>query len=413
MDWLHLKCLYTALRREKLRLVIAIMVFSFAASLQGAALEGTSTLSGRVVDLEGNPVAGFGLSLLPFSLESAEGTFITLSESHSDEMGRFSMSNIPPAKVRLTPATKFYHSSGTSGEIVSVKVAALTVYRHENSPWQGIAFAIKPDVHVENVDVRVKLRNYIRGRIVFLNGTPLSSARINVSVNHRTPDGTGSGSSSSSNETDADGYFKYYVDESAIYTMTVNYHRLSASADPFLLGQGEDREDLVFTLDRLPNWPEGPTGRVEVSAEVSTSPRGVGAAWVVNPANGHAYKRIRSESWNEANTHAAAEDGYLVAINDAAEQDWISKTFGPNRCWIGLTDYANEGEWVWANGEPVTFTNWAPHEPHDKDTGEEDFVSMGLSGEWFDVGPASIEWRLPHIAIIEKDSTPGKTTRTK
>lgn len=413
MDWLHLRCLCTALRRENLRLLSGIMVFLFAASLQGMALDGTSTLSGRVVDSEGNPVAGFGLSLLPFSLESVEGTFITFSDSHSDETGRFSMHNIPPAKVRLTPVTKFYHSSGTSGEIISVKVAALTVYRHEYSPWQGIAFAIKPDVHVENVEVRVKLRNHIRGRIVFLDGTPLSSAKINVSVNHRTPDGTGSGSSSSSSETDADGYFKYYVDEPAIYTMTVNYHRLSATADSFLLSKGEDKEDLVFTFDGLPSLPNAPTGRVEVSAEVSTSSRGVGAAWLVNPANGHAYKRISSESWDEANTQAAAEDGYLVAINDAAEQDWIWKTFGPNQCWIGLTDYANEREWVWVNGEPVTFTNWAPHEPHDKDWGEEDFVSMGLSGEWFDVGPASIEWRLPHIAIIEKDSTTGKTTRTK
>ena len=412
MNWSHFKCWFTSPRRENLWLLAGIMVFSFAASMQGIALEGTSTLSGRVVDLEGNPVAGFGLALLPFSLESVDAT-ITLLESRSDEMGRFSMHNIPPVKVRLTPVSKFYHASGTSGGIISVKVAALTVYRQGYSPYQGIAFAIKPDVHVENVEVRVILRNYIRGRIVFLDGTPLSSARINISVNHRTPDGTGSGNSSSSNETDTDSYFKYYVDEPAIYTMTVNYHGLSATADPFLLRKGENKEDLVFTFDSLPSLPDVPTGRVKAAAEVSTSPRGDGAAWVVNPANGHAYKRIRCESWDDANTQAAGEDAYLVAINDAAEQDWISKTFGPHRCWIGLTDYVNEGEWVWANGEPVTFTNWAPHEPHDKDMGDEDFVSMGFSGKWFDVGPASIEWRLPHIAIIEKDSTTGKTTRTK
>ena len=142
------------------------------------------------------------------------------------------MHNIPPVKVRLTPVSKFYHSSGTSGGIISVTVAALTVYQREYSPYQGIAFAIKPNLHVENVEVRVKLRNYIRGRIVFLNGTPLSSVRINVSVNHRTPDGTGSGSSNSSNETDTEGYFKYYVDEPAIYTMTVNYHRFRRQQIP-------------------------------------------------------------------------------------------------------------------------------------------------------------------------------------
>ena len=420
MNCSHFKCFSSSPKRENLWLLAGIVVFSFVASIQSIALEGTSTLSGRVVDLEGNPVAGFGLSLLPFSLESVEITSdsrhqgnTTLLESHSDEMGRFSIHNIPLVKVRLAPVSNFYHTSGTSGEILSMKVGTLTVYQLQPSPF-GIAFAIKPDGRIENVEVRVKLRQYIRGRIVFPDGTPLVSAKINISARHRSPDGTGSGSSSSSNGTDTDGYFIYYVDEPAFYTMTANYQGLSATMEPFLLRKGENREDLVFTFDSGPRPSDVSTGRVEVSAEASRSSLpGDGSAWVVNPANGHAYKRIRCKSWDDANTQAVAEDAYLVAINDAAEQEWISKTFKPHMCWIGLTDYANEGEWVWASGEPVTFTNWAPHEPHDNNWGDEDFVSMESSGKWSDVGPEDIEWRIPHISIIEKDSFREKTTPTK
>ncbi len=249
---------------------------------------------------------------------------------------------------------------------------------------------------------------------MYPDGTPLVSANIQISAHRRYPDRTGSGRSSSTGETDANGYFVYELDRTAFYTVTVNYQGLSATAEPFLLRKGENKEDLVFTLDRRPTLADVAAGRVEVSAKSSTSslPGDMGA-WVVNPANGHAYKRIGCESWDDANTQAVAEDAYLVSITDAAEQEWLLKTLKPQHCWIGLTDYANEGEWVWASGEPVAFTNWAPHEPKDNNWGDEDFVLIEYSGEWSDAGPESIEWRMARMAIIEKDSLPGKPTRKK
>ena len=423
MNCSHFKRSVLAPMRENLWLFTVTMALLLVASPQSIALKATSSLSGRVLDLKGNPVQGFRLIVAPIPPDSVEDINdswfqenIAVMESRTDEKGRFSIRNIAPIKVRLDSGYKSRtdHESATGHEILSMKVGSVTVYPRQPSHFGGIVFAIKPDTHVENVEIRVRSRQYIRGRIVYPDGTPLVSANIQISAHRRYPDRTGSGRSSSTGETDANGYFVYELDRTAFYTVTVNYQGLSATAEPFLLRKGENKEDLVFTLDRRPTLADVAAGRVEVSAKSSTSslPGDMGA-WVVNPANGHAYKRIGCESWDDANTQAVAEDAYLVSITDAAEQEWLLKTLKPQHCWIGLTDYANEGEWVWASGEPVAFTNWAPHEPKDNNWGDENFVLIEYSGEWSDAGPESIEWRMARMAIIEKDSLPGKPTRKK
>ena len=407
--------------RENPWLFTVTVAFLLVASVQSIALKATSSLSGRVFDLKGNPVSGLNLILAPVPPDSVEDINdpwfqgnISFMESRTDEMGRFSIRNIAPVKVRLEPFYRSDRDSATGYEIISMKVGAVTVYQLEPQHFDRFVFAIKPDTHVENVEIRVRSRQYIRGRIVFADGTPLVSTSIQISARRRYPDGVGSGSSGSSGETDAEGYFVYQVDETAFYTVTVDYQGFTATAEPFLLRKGENKEDLVFTLDRRPTLADVAAGRVDVSAKSLTSslPGDMGA-WVVNPANGHAYKRIRCGSWDDANNQAVAEDAYLVSITDAAEQEWLLKTLKPQHCWIGLTDYANEGEWVWASGEPVTYTNWAPHEPKDADWGDEDFVLIEYSGEWSDAGPESIEWQMARMAIIEKDNVTGKPTQDK
>ena len=116
-------------------------------------------------------------------------------------------------------------------------------------------------------------------------------------------------------------------------------------------------------------------------------------------------------SWKDAQAKAAAEDAYLVAINNAAEQQWLVEIFRSAPYWIGLTDVAKEGEWQWTSGEPVTYTNWAPYEPIDTDKDDADYVFMGhsLNGKWANVGPKSVAWQFPKMAIIEKDNLDTKT----
>ena len=402
-------------------IVVTVIVLLLLVPQHGIVADGTSSLSGRVVDQEGQPITGFGLILEPVHVEpnpvetipaerdetdddSEPHSDVTAFATRTDQTGRFAFHNLPSKRFQLAQYTKFDHETVTDYEILSMKVGAMTVHQPEQAPFGGIVFAIEPDAHIENVEIRVKPRGHVRGRIVFADRTPLASARISVNVQRRSPDGTGSGSSSSSDKTDANGYFAFHADETAIYTVTVNHQGLSATVEPFLLKEGEIKEDLVFRFDSGPISSDASVGRIEVSAEASTSSTpGDEAVWVVNPTTGNAYKKIQCRSWDDANIQAVAEGAHLVTINDAEEQKWLSKIFGHRPYWIGLTDYAKEGEWAWESGEPVVYTNWATHEPQDDHSGDEDFVIMDFSGEWSDVGPNSVEWQMVRMAIIEKD----------
>ena len=382
-----------------------IVAFSLFASSHGMTQEAKSTLSGRVIGVDGNPIAGFPMAIQPFkvvdSVRRRENG--PLLESRTDNAGRFSISNIVPTSIQLV--TPPYDAP--EHDILSIKIGRAIVYQNKMSHPGGITFAIKPGVHIKDVEVKVKLRMRMRGQVVFPDGTPLANKKVKIKAHYYQLDGTGRGSSSSSAGTDEEGYFVEYVDKPGLYTVTVKHRGLSATAEPFLIQDGEQTDDVLFTFEDKPIPTKSPFDRVEASAEASTAPSLGAGIWVVNPANGHAYKSIHCKSWDHANIQAVTEDAHLVAINDAAEQKWLSETFGNRPYWIGLTDFAKEGEWVWINGEPVTYTNWAPHEPTDADRGEEDYVVM--LGQWSDVGTESSEWQFTRMAIIERDNPPGKT----
>jgi hypothetical protein len=124
---------------------------------------------------------------------------------------------------------------------------------------------------------------------------------------------------------------------------------------------------------------------------VSTTRGGILAGPVVNPANGHGYYLLTESTWQAAEAEAGTLGGHLVTINDAAEQAWVFSTFGSyggnhRSLWIGLSDAASEGTFVWASGEAVTFTYWLPGQP-DSNTIGEDYVHMLRTGNGFSVSP--------------------------
>ncbi len=103
-----------------------------------------------------------------------------------------------------------------------------------------------------------------------------------------------------------------------------------------------------------------------------------------NPANGHWYYITATGTWTQNEQIAIAKGGHLVTINNAAENEWVRSTFAINGgVTIGLNDVATEGAYVWSNGDPVTYTHWAPGNPSDP-VGDEDYGFMQNNGEWLD-----------------------------
>jgi len=116
---------------------------------------------------------------------------------------------------------------------------------------------------------------------------------------------------------------------------------------------------------------------------------GILAGPITNPANGHIYFLIASNTWTGAEANAVSLGGHLVTINDAAENEWVLNTFGrfggvARPLWIGLNDAAVEGHFVWVSGDPADYRNWMPGEPNNGGgfVPDEDYVGMrgpGLS----------------------------------
>ncbi len=112
----------------------------------------------------------------------------------------------------------------------------------------------------------------------------------------------------------------------------------------------------------------GSLGLQAVGSAPAPSPT-ILAGPVPNPHNGHLYYLLESASWTASEARAVELGGHLVAISDDEECDWIFENFsffgGQARAlWSGLNDAAQEGVFVWSNGEPLNFENWALGEPN-------------------------------------------------
>ena len=440
-----------------LSLLITVVLFCIGLGSHSVAEEDIGTFSGRVVDVEGNPVAELPVMIGP-AMVIGHGTrpaFHPMSypktpRARTDGDGRFSITGIVSrmsyfsalpqnvdtlfprelkAKIAKAIEEKDFTTIYTSGvtemetedfepdfEVLSIDIKGITLYPRDD--FSLIAFDVEPGSDIKNVQITVQPRMRIRGRVLFKDGTPLRNARLRLGYNATHVDRQGHRSSGGDPRTDADGHFVFYFDEkddTSNYTISVEYQELKATAGPVLLGPGDRLDGLTLTFDSEPIAAEPPPDKPPFIS--STTPAKLppipiaafDAVWIVNPANGHAYKRIPCESRDDAVAQAVEEKAHLVAINDAEEQAWLSAVFGHEFYWIGLSDAEKEGQWQWDNGEPLTYENWLPDdffaEPSDgKESPDErdHVVTTFADGKWYAVSPHSVLLRMTAMAILEK-----------
>lgn len=146
--------------------------------------------------------------------------------------------------------------------------------------------------------------------------------------------------------------------------------------------------------------------------------------------DGHTYEIIlTAKTWANASAYATSQQGYLAIISSATENtavfnnamQSVSLTSAPTAVdgggaaylWLGASDIASEGTWLWVNGSAVSgYTNWGsgPYgtEP-DNYHGAQDALGLGLmawpapsggigvAGEWNDINETNalyfvVEW---------------------
>jgi surface protein len=93
--------------------------------------------------------------------------------------------------------------------------------------------------------------------------------------------------------------------------------------------------------------------------------------------------------WADASAACQAA-GQQLAIVQSAEQNALVRTAAAgNSVWIGGTDAASEGTWVWSpSNTPLSYFNWANNEPNNIHGGEDCLLIYG-SGSWNDGGCTS------------------------
>ena len=399
-----------------------VALFLLSASESGAQNDALTTLSGRVIDRTGQPIAGLTVAIVP--VQDGHGAWFPIEfeveergrqgdpiafQAETDSEGRFVITDtiVGPVLLELFPYSR------PVAEILKVQIGDMFLYASAEESWgRGVVFSAEPGERIEDVEVTVQRFLQLRGKVLKMDGSPLANAqRIKFGIRRLSLDGEYDGSGSQSVETDIEGNFVQdmhrYMGGPAFYIMSVTYQEHQAQLDPIVVKPEDLMHEVVFTFDvRLsPDMPRNAPHGFHAGASARFG-GGIDAkgVWVVNPENGHAYKKIRFSGVEDAIAQAAKENAYLVAINDAAEQNWLDQVFVAHRALIGLSDVEEEGHWQWHSGEPVTYTNWAMDEPNDTGKGDEDYVIL-FANQWVDIGSGDVRLRFIQSALLEKEET--------
>ena len=94
--------------RHPLVALVGILAFLLVAPLDSSAEEDASTLSGRVVDMEGDPVSDLTLGIQPIDIIEGEMWQIPtpMQQSRTNSIGSFRIGGIVPGHAKLVVVPK-------------------------------------------------------------------------------------------------------------------------------------------------------------------------------------------------------------------------------------------------------------------------------------------------------------------
>ena len=98
--------------------------------------------------------------------------------------------------------------------------------------------------------------------------------------------------------------------------------------------------------------------------------------WIGNETS--CYKLFTSsKTWENAKEECEEWNARLVKVESSEENDFIKKELLPAKYgnyWIGLSDSANEGDWMWTDGTQLDsdgYKNWGYNQPDNKNNNED------------------------------------------
>jgi len=99
---------------------------------------------------------------------------------------------------------------------------------------------------------------------------------------------------------------------------------------------------------------------------------------------GHRYYCSRTKAtWQDAKAIAESMNGYLVVLDDPAENAFCAGFLVNQFAHIGLTDEGTEGNFRWINGAAVNYTNWREGQPNNHNNNQH-YGQLVTNGEWND-----------------------------
>ena len=400
-----------------------VSIVGFVVMLMAAPYCSAAKFSGKVVDVEGNPVPDVKVSIDSYKgkfipdrhrMNMLERVFPPPEPAESDANGAFSIDNITSHTVN---ALKLFDGFESDYELISIELQGISFYLPHQGRiiHEGFPFGIEEESDIKDVKITVRLRMKISGQVLDADGVPLSNARVNLRVRRRYIGG-GTGSGSATRTLDEEGKFTRYISSPAYCTVSVTYQGQTVESKEILLEQGQRLEGLTLKLKEKKEEPKIPEevrqripGEADFERRQAFHARQRKGVWAINPANRHAYKRIECQTPEEAIERAKEEGAHLVSINDAAEQTWLLYVFGRENYWIGFTDGIRKNDKEWDDGDPLTYINWDENNlisESDKDTEKKDqtkySVLIGVTGKWQRTRSDGHLVNLTKKAILEK-----------